>query len=380
MPTDGKTADAGQAPSEPAPRPKRRGRAAAIVVALVAAGGAAAVAVTDPFDGNGKENTALASVETSTGLAKVTNGTLSARTQQDGTLGYSGEYQVVNKTSGTATKLPSVGDVINQGKVLYWINDTPVVLLKGSLPVYRELSRGMEGRDVQQLNAALVSLGYATKDELDPESDYFSRATRRALKELQDDVGLEETGKLTLGQAVFMPVDKFRVTKVDAVRGAMAPDGRTILTGSSTAREVTVDLNASQQANVAVGDKVTITLPNGSTTPGVVTSVGKVAEKAEEKTTVEVKIKPSDPKATGTLDQSPVQVAIVSDTVENVLSVPVDALLAQAGGTYAVEVVGADKKHRLIPVKTGLFDDSAGRVQVTGSGLRAGQDVVVPGT
>ena len=57
---------------------------------------------------------------------------------------------------------------------------------------------------------------------------------------------------------------------------------------------------------------------------------------------------------------------------------PVDALLAQAGGGYAVEVVGADGIHRLVPVTLGLFDDADGLVQVTGTGLAAGQQVVVP--
>lgn len=58
--------------------------------------------------------------------------------------------------------------------------------------------------------------------------------------------------------------------------------------------------------------------------------------------------------------------------------VPVTALLAQAGGGYAVEVVDAGGVRRLVPVSLGLFDDAEGLVQVRGSGLRAGQKIVVP--
>jgi len=58
--------------------------------------------------------------------------------------------------------------------------------------------------------------------------------------------------------------------------------------------------------------------------------------------------------------------------------VPVNALLALAGGGYAIEVVGAAGVHRLLAVTLGLFDDAAGLVQVNGSGVRAGQRVVVP--
>jgi hypothetical protein len=58
--------------------------------------------------------------------------------------------------------------------------------------------------------------------------------------------------------------------------------------------------------------------------------------------------------------------------------VPANALLALAGGGYAVEVVDASGVHRLVGVQTGLFDDSAGLVEVTGNGVAEGQNVVVP--
>ncbi|WP_248959612.1 peptidoglycan-binding protein [Sphaerisporangium perillae] len=323
-------------------------------------------------------NTTAAHSAARTGVAQVTKGTLSARTLQNGTLGYAGEFQVVNKASGTVTKLPAVGQVINAGKVLYRVDGKPVMLLYGAVPIYRSLSWGTEGVDVRQLNAALVALGYATKDELDPDSDYFGRATHNALRELQDKVGLEESGNLSLGQAVFVAAKTIRVLKVNAVSGAQTAAGTVVLQASSTARQVTVELNAGQQSQVAVGDKVIITLPNGKAVPGVVSDVGKVATTSDSGTTIEVKIRPTRPKQTGSLDKAPVQVSIVTDTAKDVLSVPVNSLLALAGGGYAVEVVDTGGKHRLVGVTTGLFDDSEGKVEVTGDGLAEGQNIVVP--
>jgi hypothetical protein len=64
--------------------------------------------------------------------------------------------------------------------------------------------------------------------------------------------------------------------------------------------------------------------------------------------------------------------------VANALAVPVTALLAQSSGGYTVEVVGPRGTNHLVPVSLGLFDDADGLVQVTGSELAAGQDVVVP--
>ena len=91
-----------------------------------------------------------------------------------------------------------------------------------------------------------------------------------------------------------------------------------------------------------------------------------------------MQVTPTDPAATGSWDQAPVEVSITTASVHNALVVPVDALLALSTGGYAVEVVAADGVHHLVAVTLGLFDDADGLVQVTGSGLAAGQRVVVP--
>jgi multidrug efflux pump subunit AcrA (membrane-fusion protein) len=149
---------------------------------------------------------------------------------------------------------------------------------------------------------------------------------------------------------------------------------------------VSVALAPDLRSEVKKGDRVEITLPDGRTTPGRVTSVGRVATAQSDNSggpeigpTVPVHIRPTDPVATGSLDQALVEVGITDQTVHNVLAAPVTALLALSGGGYAVEVVAGDGTHHLVRVTTGLFDDIAGMVQVSGSGLAAGQRVVVPG-
>jgi multidrug efflux pump subunit AcrA (membrane-fusion protein) len=88
----------------------------------------------------------------------------------------------------------------------------------------------------------------------------------------------------------------------------------------------------------------------------------------------------TDPKAAGSLDQAPVTVNITTGSASNVLVVQVGALIAQAAGGYAVEVVGAGNSRRLVKVTVGpIFDDTDGLVQVTGN-LRPGERVVVPGS
>jgi hypothetical protein len=348
--------------------------AATLVVA------AAVVAVADPF--GGPSGRAVADSPAPTGLATVTRQTLHSVDQVDGTLGYSGSYTLLNQATGTYTRLPSAGDVMRQGDVAYRVDGRPVVLLYGRTPAYRALSEGMSGADVAQLNRDLVALGYATRAQLDPSSDDFGAATAAALERLQSDLGVTQTGTLALGDAVFAP-RALRVASVTAKLGVRAAPGAPAATAASMRRQVVVSLDAAQQTDVRAGDRVDVTLPDQSVTPGVVSSVGRVASAGSDRAggsgpTVSVYVRLLHPRAAGRLDQAPVQVSIRTGTARDALVVPINALLAPASGGYAVEVVGERGARRVVPVTLGLFDDADGLVQVSGSGLAAGQRVVVP--
>jgi peptidoglycan hydrolase-like protein with peptidoglycan-binding domain len=376
--------------------------AAVVVTVAIAAGGVIAI--------SGAKQATAASRELPLGTARVQRRTLSAMVSQAGTLTYRARadgspYSVINQARGTYTKLPAAGQVIRQGHVLYRVDDRPVVLLRGSTPAYRTMSPGVSGPDVAELNADLVALGYAVAAQLSPKSAYYGRATTAAVIELQAAAGMRKSGTLTLGQVVFEP-SALRVTGVSAQLGGSAPAGATVMQATSTARQVQLALSASEQTTLAVGDEVSITLPNNRTTPGVVSSVGAVAtcpsssgpggsasssaapgtdtcssgSSASAAPTINVGVTPSHPAATDAWDQAPVQVGITTASVSNALVVPVAALLARSGDGYAVEVSGAGARNHLVSVSLGLFDDADGLVQVTASALTAGQEVVVPAT
>lgn len=393
-------------------RRRRRGWAVVVVVVVVLAG--AGVAGADAAGVFSAAKPAGSSNAYATSTFTVRRGSLTEQTQEDATLGSAGLYTVVvpGSSSGggsssagsgaeTFTSLPQAGKIIRQGRVLYEINETPVVLLYGSVPAYRDLSEGMTGGDVAELNADLVKLGYATAAALGPASgwDYFSSETAYALGLLQSHLGLAVTGSLPLGQAVFLP-SAIQVTGLGtgAVPGGSATAGSTVLTASSLTPVVTIDLDAALQSEVAMGDKVSITLPDGSATPGVISQISTVASSSSSSSspssgsgngngngnstsgsgaTIAVLVSLTDPSAAGHLNQAPVEVTITTGSVSNALIVPVDALLAQPGGGYAVEVTGP-AGHHLVAVTPGIFDDAAGTVQVTGN-LTPGQRVVVPG-
>ncbi len=395
--------------------PKRRWwiAASAVVVVIIAV---AVVAVDNPFDGGDGHPAGFVGNGVRTSLAAVRRQTLIAQTPFTATLAYAGSYTVTNQAagdassstgqpaatgssaaaSGTFTSLPRVGETIMQGQVFYRVDGTPVVLLYGSTPAYRSLSEGMTGTDVAELNADLVRLGYATRTELDPRSDVFGWETALAVEKLQAHLGVTETGTLDLGQAVFLPTAA-RVTSLLVTLGGPAVSGEPVLDATSTRREVSIALDPADEAEVKAGDAVTITLPDGRITGGVVSSVGKVAATASSgggsasggsgqpgsssgsPPTITVLVRPAHPRVTGNWDQAAVTVTVTTAVVRHVLAVPVDALLALSGGGYAVEVADADGVHRLVAVTLGLFDDAAGRVQVSGVGVKAGQRIVVPG-
>jgi peptidoglycan hydrolase-like protein with peptidoglycan-binding domain len=278
------------------------------------------------------------------------------------------------------TALPAVGKVVRLGGTLFAIGGQPVVLLYGRVTPWRTFAPGMSsGGDVWALNENLRALGYGQ-----PTGTAFTAQTAAAIRAFQAAHGLPVTGRLLLGSVVFEP-GAVRVTAVTPSVGSPVQAGP-VLNITSTRRVVTIALDASQQTSVKVGDPVTITLPDNSTTPGRVTFVGTVATTPSSNQgnggsstpTIEVDVTPDQPGATGRLDQAPVDVSITTSTVRDALVVPVNALLALAGGGYAVEEVEPGGTHRLVAVQPGLFDDSKGLVQVSGSDLSAGRRVVVP--
>jgi multidrug efflux pump subunit AcrA (membrane-fusion protein) len=176
---------------------------------------------------------------------------------------------------------------------------------------------------------------------------------------------------------VFEP-QALRVSQVTGSLGG--PANGPVLAATSDRHVVTVPLDVSQQGEVKAGDKVTVTLPGGTTTLGAVSWVGRVATTSRSAgsptTTIPVQVKLTDPGAAGTLDQAPVTVNITTSAARSTMVVPVTALVAQSPGGYAVEVVGPGNTRHWVPVTPGIFDDAKGLVQVAGA-LTPGQRVVV---
>jgi Putative peptidoglycan binding domain len=366
--------------------------AGAVVGGLV--GGGVAVAAS----GNSNSNVSSSGDSSQVATAPVVRTTLTNTVQVGGSIGYDGSYTVAAlRGSGVYTWLPAPGQVIKQDQPVYSVSNDPVPLLYGSIPAYREFDAGMsDGADVGQLTRDLIALGYGAGLT---QSDHYSSATAVAVEHWQSALGLQATGEIPIGEVVFEP-GPIRVTSVTPSAGApVGGGGGIVLTATSTTPIVVVDLDVSQEYLVKPGDAVSVVLPDGtSTVGGHIETVGTVAtcpggsgtgaggsagqspcessgSGTSSAATVTVTIALDSTPSGATLDQAPVNVNITTQQVDNVLAVPVNALLALQGGGYGVEVVTGKTSH-LAGVIAGMYSDTL--VQVSGSGITAGSVVEVP--
>jgi hypothetical protein len=168
-----------------------------------------------------------------------------------------------------------------------------------------------------------------------------------------------------------------------------------VLSTTSDRHVVTVQLDASRQTEAVAGERVDVTLPSNAVARGVITDVGRVAQTSSQsgsgsssqgsggnstsgagsapQATIPVTIALRHAGRLGPLDQAPVTVAFALTTTRSALSIPVSALLATAGGGYAVDVVHSNGTVVRTPVSPGSF--AGGYVQISGPGIAAGMQV-----
>jgi peptidoglycan hydrolase-like protein with peptidoglycan-binding domain len=347
-------------------------------VAIAAAAGGATWAAAGGDSGSGSTEAGSPSTATAT----IERRDLVQHETVDGTLGYAEAESLYAQGMGTVTALRRPGSVVRRGEALYWFNGKPVTLMYGRVPMWRRLDRSSDGgRDVRELERNLVALGYDPDAAITVDNEWDA-ATTAAVKRWQENKGWPRTGSVELGQSVFLPGPR-RIGQLKTTAGAVLQPGTEVAETSSTARVVDVDLDADKQSLATEGDKVGVDLPDGSSVSGRISSVGKVAESEtdpqtgeQSDPTIPVEIRLASGANTGGLDETPVEVSFEKDRADNVLTVPVTALLALAEGGYAVEVVDAGNSTRLVRVDPGKYAD--GLVEISGKGIRNGMKVVVP--
>lgn len=323
---------------------------------------------------------ASASEQPDRATAIVTKGDLTDSKVFAGTLGYGPPTGVPAAAVGTITWLPEPGDVVHRDEYLYAVDERGVRSMYGTVPVWRELARGREGTDVQQLNENLAALGYDVSVDA-----VFGPRTERAVRQWQEDRGHRVTGVLTADDIAFVD-GVVRVASVDGMLGqptgagagaggAGAGAAGDVLQVTSTERVVTATVSQRDAERLAVGTEVEVRI-NGAGDPlrgEVADAQPSTSEDGGNKVDVSVSFDPGDRKLPAAASA---QVDAKGTTERGVLSVPVPALVAGSDGEYAVDVVRRDGTTKRVSVVPGFTAD--GRVAITGD-VAEGDRVVVPG-
>jgi peptidoglycan hydrolase-like protein with peptidoglycan-binding domain len=304
----------------------------------------------------------------------VARRTLAERETLNGALGYPSARPFKSGLAGTLPRLPAEGRILKRGDFTVELDGRPAgILLYGARPAWRDFGPGMTaGADVRQLKENLRALGFLKSTTTLSAS--WDKATTAAVKRWQRHLHLKVTGRLPLGSVVFRP-GPVRVGEHQAELGDGVGPGTPLFEATEDAQLITASLRADRRRLVKVDDPVRILLPGGASTTGKVRSVGAVAKASPDgsASTVDLVVALDDPAIAAGYDQATVSLEITTQLAQDVLAVPVTALVALRGGGYAVEVVRGGTTE-LVKVQTAMFAD--GYVEVSGAGLSAGDEVV----
>jgi len=166
-----------------------------------------------------------------------------------------------NGGAGVVTSMPvGIGDVVSAGDVLYSVDLRPVVVAEGVVPAFRDLSVGMVGPDVAQVQGLLTSLGFFDGDE----RGVFDAVTAAAVKGWQESLGVEADGVVRAGDVVFVPELPVRVAFSDVLAvGARVSGGEQVVLAVPADPMFVIPLSVEQRSLVPLSAQVKVTFAEG---------------------------------------------------------------------------------------------------------------------
>jgi hypothetical protein len=200
----------------------------------------------------GTQTQTLSSTPKSLELTTVSikKGDLENKEEYNGTLQQTDKKVLKTATAGVVTYLPNEGAVISFGEILFAIDNKPAILLEGETPFYRSLDMNSDsGKDIEQLENALVFLGYATNDFVPDQT--FDQTTSDMLKNLFTDYGIETKSEITPEEQIAI---KSKEDQIESIQDTIDSGGTTLAEVNSKkktlddAKENSTKENAAWQA------------------------------------------------------------------------------------------------------------------------------------
>jgi multidrug efflux pump subunit AcrA (membrane-fusion protein) len=297
--------------------------------------------------------------------------TLQRKVVTRGVLGYGSGDALVAAGGGRVTAVDvSTGSIVKPGEHVLEIEGRPMVAVRATKPLWRDLAAGARGADVVLLQEVLHTAGYLS---FDPDGSYGT-ATVAALRAWQKDHGFPDADGIFRVDDWLVADWPRRVGRVHASVGDFLEQGSELFTVSDNEPFVAIELTPSDRIRVARGDPVRIEVAaTGDTVRGRVHQLG-LSPQTEEDGSVFYpgKVAPRD--ALDVPEGAQVGVTIVIERARDVLAVPLASVVADGDGGAAVVVVDPGGSRHTASVELGLSEGAW--VEVT-SGLSGSESVVV---
>lgn len=266
------------------------------------------------------------------------------------------------------TSVIGVGAAVGNGDVLYTIDSQPTVALLGALPAWRTLSTASTaGADIQQLEAALVSLGYDA-DQTVTVDTRFDTDTEAMVKRWQTGLGVSVTGKVALGSVVFIPKAS-TVASLSKKVGDSVGDADSMISLAGASQRIIIDVPSGDEQYFVPG--LSVRLEGG--VDGTVTLLQSVSRNSTA--VVQAVIVPDSPIENAS-NGATITVNADLQIADDVFVVPAQALVSRLDGTYSIQVQAGDGSVTWQDVTlVGVAGPDAG---VSSEGLADGAIVLTP--
>lgn len=169
----------------------------------------------------------------------------------------------INPATGTITRVShKQGAAVEAGDVLYFLDEVPVVVAEGAVPAFRDLSAGVSGADVRQLQELLAAIGHFQGRA----TGTFAWDTERAVRAWQSSIGQQPTGIIRSGTVIFIDELPVRISldREIARTGAILAGGEQLVHSLADAPTFSLTATPSQASMMPAGTTVTVSAPDGS--------------------------------------------------------------------------------------------------------------------